>query len=199
MRIDLIEMRSIHIASPEHQRRRDVPLITKEHSLQQRARRDQAGLSIARIHPQQFHLTRNEFRRLFGIGGGTRAAAVNVGCDVMNLFAIFVGDGGVVRGTGVGAEDDAVFVDEADDGGSGFGGEGEDGFFGVGGGGGGLRVGGILDEGIAVDVVEVEASRGGVGVDSDGRICKFGHDCIRLYIRVKDCLVDRSSNYKYLY
>lgn len=44
----------------------------------------------------------------------------------MDFFTVFVGDGGVVCGAGVGAEDDALFVDEAYDCGSGFGGEGGD-------------------------------------------------------------------------
>lgn len=44
----------------------------------------------------------------------------------MDFFAVFVGDGGVVCGAGVCAEDYAVFVDEAYDCGAGFGGEGGD-------------------------------------------------------------------------
>ena len=40
----------------------------------------------------------------------------------MNFIAILIGHGGVVRGAGVGTEDNAVGVDEADDGGAGLGG-----------------------------------------------------------------------------
>ena len=46
----------------------------------------------------------------------------------MDFFAILVGDGGVIRRAGVSSEDDAVFVDEAHDGGASFGGHGEDAF-----------------------------------------------------------------------
>lgn len=89
----------------------------------------------------------------------------------MDLLAILIGDGGVVGGAGVGSEDDAVFVDEAYDGGSGFGGEGEDGL-----GGGGIVAAELVDEGVAVDVVEGESSGGGVGVDADVGVGEFGHD-----------------------
>jgi len=80
----------------------------------------------------------------------------------VDFFAVFVGYGCVVCGAGVCAEDDAVFVDEAYDCGAGFGGEGGDVVFGGGGGGGFLELG--FDEGVAVDVFEVEASGGGGGV-----------------------------------
>jgi len=77
----------------------------------------------------------------------------------VDFFAVFVRDGGVVCGAGVGAEDDAVFVDEAYDCGAGFGGEGGDVVFGGAAGGGFLELG--FDEGVAVDVFEIEASAGG--------------------------------------
>ena len=80
----------------------------------------------------------------------------------MDFFAVFVGDGGVVCGAGVCSEDNAVFVDEAYDCGAGFGGEGGDvGFVGVVGR-GFLEL--CFDEGVAVDILEVEASAGGGGV-----------------------------------
>lgn len=80
----------------------------------------------------------------------------------MDLLTVFVSDGGVVRGAGVCAEDDAVFVDEAYDGGACFGGEGDDVVIFLGGGGGLLELG--FDEGVAVDVFEVEAAGWGAGV-----------------------------------
>lgn len=67
-------------------------------------------------------MTGDQFGSLFGIGGSTSAAAVDIGCNVMNFIAILIGHGGVVRGAGVGTEDNAVGVDEADDGGAGLGG-----------------------------------------------------------------------------
>jgi len=79
----------------------------------------------------------------------------------VDFFAVFVGDGGVICGAGVCSKDNAVFVHEAYDCGAGFGGEGGDvGFVGVGGGFLELR----FDEGVAVDILEVEASGGGGGV-----------------------------------
>ena len=81
----------------------------------------------------------------------------------MDFFTVFISDSGVVGGAGVCSEDDAIFVDEAYDCGTGFGGEGGDvvGFIGV------VR-GGFLelcfDEGIAVNILEVESSSGGGGV-----------------------------------
>jgi hypothetical protein len=77
------------------------------------------------IEPQQLHLGRDGIGRLFGIGGSAGTAAVDVGGYVMDFLAIFVGDGGVVGGAGVGAENYAVFVDEAYDCGAGFEGFGE--------------------------------------------------------------------------
>ena len=50
----------------------------------------------------------------------------------MDFFTVFVSDGGVVGGAGVCSENDAIFVDEAYNCGTGFGGEGGDvGFVGV--------------------------------------------------------------------
>jgi len=77
----------------------------------------------------------------------------------VDFFTVFVGDGGIVCGAGVGAEDDAVFVDEAYDCGSGFGGEGGDIVFGGAAGGGGF-LDLCFDEGVTVDVFEIEASLG---------------------------------------
>ena len=72
------------------------------------------------IQSEQLHLRRDGIGRLFGVGGRAGATAVNVGGDVVDFFAVLVGDGGVVGGAGVGSEDDAVGVDEADDGGACF-------------------------------------------------------------------------------
>mmetsp|Transcript_1710 Transcript_1710/g.3257 ORF Transcript_1710/g.3257 Transcript_1710/m.3257 type:complete len:285 (+) Transcript_1710:352-1206(+) len=127
MRINLIQMRSVHVAPPQHQRGAHVPLIPEQHPLEQRARRDHPALRVARVHAEQLHLTGDELRGLLGVGGGAGPAAVDVGGDVVDFEAVLVGDGGVVGGARVGAEDDAVGVDEADDGGAGFGGEGDDG------------------------------------------------------------------------
>ncbi len=127
MRIDLVQVRSVHVAPPQDQRGAHVPLIPEEHPLEQRARRDHPALRVAGVHPEQLHLAGDELGRLLGVGGGAGAAAVDVGGDVVDFEAVLVGDGGVVGGARVGAEDDAVGVDEADDGGAGFGGEGEDG------------------------------------------------------------------------
>jgi hypothetical protein len=72
----------------------------------------------------------------------------------MDFFTVFIGYGCIVGGASVGAEDDAVFVHEAYDGGAGFGGEGGDIIISFGGTGGFLG----CDEGIAVDIFEGEAS-----------------------------------------
>ena len=85
----------------------------------------------------------------------------------MNLFVILISDGGIIRGTHIGSQYNAIFVNEAYDGGSRFGCEGQDGLVGVGGCG--------LDEGIAVDVVEGESAGRGVGVDPVGG-GEFRHD-----------------------
>lgn len=88
-----------------------MALVAKKHPFQQGARRDDSGLSSPGIHSEQFHLTRDELRGLFRVGGRACAAAVNVGRDVVYFFAVFVGDCGVVGGSGVCPEDDSVFVD----------------------------------------------------------------------------------------
>jgi len=97
-----------------------------------------------------------------GIRGGSRSAAVDVGGEVVDFFTVFVGDFGAPRGARVGSEDDAAFECEADDCGSRFGGLGEVGVGGGGGGGVGLGLH-LLDHGVAVEVVEGEAGRGGGG------------------------------------
>eukprot|EP00956_Cyclotella_meneghiniana_P038111 scaffold148909_cov55-Cyclotella_meneghiniana.AAC.2 len=76
---------------------------------------------------------------LFGVGGGTGTAAVDIGCDVMDFFAVFIGHGGIVRGAGVGSQYDA------------FGGDG------------GIVTRGLLrlEEGIAMEEIEGEAGGGG--------------------------------------
>ena len=50
----------------------------------------------------------------------------------MNLFAVLIGDGGIIRRTRIGSQYNAIFVNEAYDGGSRFGCEGQDGLVGVG-------------------------------------------------------------------
>jgi len=79
----------------------------------------------------------------------------------VDFFTVFVRDGGVVCGAGVCSEDYAIFVNEADNGGTRFVGEGGDIIFG-GPGRGFLELG--FDEGVAVDIVEVEAAGGGGGI-----------------------------------
>lgn len=70
----------------------------------------------------------------------------------MDFLTIFIGDGGVVGGAGVGSEDYAVFVDEAYDGGARFEGFGQFGGDGSGG----------CEEGVAMGEIEGEAGgRGG--------------------------------------
>ena len=90
----------------------------------------------------------------------------------MDFFAVFVRDGCVVCGAGVGAEDYAVFVDEAYDCGACFGGEGDDGFVGI-----FVASGRFLelgfDERVAVHIFEVEAVAWGRGVEADVGVGEF--------------------------
>lgn len=65
-------------------------------------------------------MRRDELRRFFSVGGGTRPAAVNVGGEVVDFFAVFVGYFITCGGAGVGSENDAVFENDSDDCGSSF-------------------------------------------------------------------------------
>lgn len=77
------------------------------------------------VETQQLHLGGDGIGGLFGVGGRTGPAAVDVGGYVVDFFAVFVGDGRVVCGAGVCPEDYAVAVDEAYDCGACFEGFGE--------------------------------------------------------------------------
>lgn len=82
----------------------------------------------------------------------------------MDFFTVFVGYSGVVCGAGVCTQDDTIFVNEAYDGSTSFGGEGDNIiiFIGRATAGGGLFLELCFDENVTVDIVEIEASRGSV-------------------------------------
>jgi len=72
------------------------------------------------VHAEQFELARDELRDHFRVGGGSGTAAVHVGCQVVDLLAILFGNLGSARCTGIGTENNPVFVDNTDNGGSGL-------------------------------------------------------------------------------
>lgn len=81
----------------------NVSLISKEHSFEEGARRDYSTGFGGAVETQEFHLGCDGFGGFFRVGGGAGSAAVNVGCDVVDFVAVFVGYGGVVCGACVGS------------------------------------------------------------------------------------------------
>ena len=122
MGIDLVHMWSIDITTPQDQRGRHVALILEEHPLEHGTGGDDPRLTSAGVHPEQIQLRRDDFGGFLGVGCGSGSAAVDVGGEVVDFFAVFVGYFCASCGAGVGSEDHAVFEGEAYDRGSGFGG-----------------------------------------------------------------------------
>ena len=91
MRVDGVEMCSSAVHAAEHERGGDLPLVLKKPPLQLRHGRHDARLS-ARLPPQQLQLTRDQLRNALSVRGRARAAAVNVGRDVVDLLAVLVAD-----------------------------------------------------------------------------------------------------------
>lgn len=110
MGINLINMGTVDITPTQHQRRGNMSLIFIKHPLEHRTCRNYSGLRPSRIHPQEIELGANNLSGLFGIGGGTSSAAKDVGGEVVDFFAVFVGYFCPSCGAGVCSEDYATFV-----------------------------------------------------------------------------------------
>jgi len=115
MRGNVEDMRAIHVAPPEDEGGGDVALVAKEHAFEQRARRHDARLAL-RVHPQEFQLAADEVSRLLRIRGSPSPAAVYVVSNVMDLLAVFLGDGSIVCGTRIRSEHDTTVKYHTDDG-----------------------------------------------------------------------------------
>mmetsp|Transcript_15077 Transcript_15077/g.24985 ORF Transcript_15077/g.24985 Transcript_15077/m.24985 type:complete len:255 (-) Transcript_15077:150-914(-) len=120
VRIDLVDMRSIDIAATKDESRRDVSLVPKKHTLEQSARRHDTALTV-RLHAKQLEATGNNLGCFFRVGSSTSSAAVHVGSEVVDLFAVLLGDFAASSGASVSSQDDAILEDEAHNGGSSFG------------------------------------------------------------------------------
>lgn len=96
-----------------------MALVIEEAALQQGAGRDDAGRGVG-VHPEQLELAGDELSDHLRVGGRPRPAAVHVGGEVVDLLAVLLCHLRPRRGAGVGPQDDAVFVDHADDGGAGL-------------------------------------------------------------------------------
>lgn len=107
VRIYLIHVRSVDVDSPEHECGTHVSLVAKEHPLEQGTGRDDAGRRV-RVHAQEFELRTNERRRLFRVGRRSRAAAVHVRCEVVDLLAVLFRYFRPARRTRVRAQDDTA-------------------------------------------------------------------------------------------
>ena len=184
--VDLVHVRSGGVDAAQNEGGGDVALITEQHALEHGTRGDDAALRSAHVHPEELELARYELGGLLGVGGGAGAAAVDVGGEVVDLLAVLVGHLRAAGGPGVGAKDDAVLVDEADDGGARLGGHGEVAGARSGGrrggrsvstsvGGAGLLLLHLLDHGIAVHILKGEARRR--RALRSGRSCELRHGC----------------------
>ena len=181
MRVDLEHMRSGGIDATQDESGGDLALVTEQHALEHGTGGDDAALGSPHVHPEELELARYQLGGLLGIGGGAGPAAVDVGGKVVDLLAVLVGHLRAAGGPGVGAKDDAVLVDEADDGGARLGGHGEVARAGPGGRRGagqamegtGLLLLHLLDHGIAVHILKGEAGRG--RALGSGRSCEFRH------------------------
>ena len=109
VRVDGEQVRPLDVDAAEHERRRDVALVPEQMRLEHlQGRGDARG--AARREAVQRERGRDHARRVFGVGRGARAAAVDVRGDKVDLLAVLVGDGGARGRARVGPEDDAVLV-----------------------------------------------------------------------------------------
>lgn len=89
----------------------DVALVAEEVLLEQRHARHDAGLA-ARRERVQLQVGRDEGGGELGVGGGAGAGAPDLGSNVVQLFAVLIGDDGARRGSGVGCDLFAVGVSQ---------------------------------------------------------------------------------------
>lgn len=88
--------------------------ILKEHLLQHGHGSDDACLTSS-AEAVELQLTADQGRRHFCISGGSSTTAVHVGSQVVDLFAVLVGDNRSSGGTGIGTEDETVLVNQSND------------------------------------------------------------------------------------
>lgn len=93
--------------------------ILKEHLLQHGHGCDDACLASS-TEAVKLQLTADQGRGHFCIGGCSCTTAVHVGGQIVDLFAVLVSDNRSSGGTGIGAEDETVFVNQSNDGRSSF-------------------------------------------------------------------------------
>ena len=111
MRVDGEQVRPFDVDAAQHQRGRDVALVPEQVRLEHLQGRGDAGRA-ARGEAVQGQGRGDHARRVFRVGRGAGAAAVDVGGDEVDLLAVFVRDGGAGGGARVGPEDDAVLCGE---------------------------------------------------------------------------------------
>ncbi len=117
--MDLVDAGPVNVAAPKDESGTDVSLVLEEPSFQQSTCGHDSRLRMG-VHAQQFELAGDELRDHFRVGGGSGTAAVHVGCQVVDLFAILFGNLGSARRTGIGTENNSVLVDNTNNGGSGL-------------------------------------------------------------------------------
>ena len=115
--VDLVDSGSVEVTATEDERRGNVSLVAEQASLQERTGGGNTGGTVG-VHAQEFELRRDHLSHHFRVGSGPRTAAIHVGGEVMNLFAILFGNFRAGSGTGIGPQDHTVLVHDADDGSS---------------------------------------------------------------------------------
>ena len=118
MRRDREQLRACAVVPAEHKRRANITLVLEKALLQQRHRRDHAR-TLACVQLVELDVARNQVCHKLGIRRCARTATPDMVRDIVNLLAVFVGHDGALRGPRVGAEHDAIFVDQAHDRGTG--------------------------------------------------------------------------------
>jgi len=107
VRVNLVHVRTLDVAASEHEGRADVALVVVEEAFEVGAGRDDAALFAVLLQAQEIQIAAHHVGGFFRVGGRSGAAAVNVGRQQVNLFAILLGDFGAPRGAGIRAEHDA--------------------------------------------------------------------------------------------
>ena len=91
MGVDGEQVRACRVTARDNQIRAYMPLVTEQMLLEECHAGDDAGLAACG-EGMQLELRRDESRRELRIGGGTGTGAPDLRGDVVQLFAVFVGD-----------------------------------------------------------------------------------------------------------
>mmetsp|Transcript_51400 Transcript_51400/g.145533 ORF Transcript_51400/g.145533 Transcript_51400/m.145533 type:complete len:313 (+) Transcript_51400:134-1072(+) len=115
--VDLVQVRAVHINATQHQGATDVALVLEERGAEAPNHRADPGLS-PRGEPQELHLRLHELRGVLEVRGGARPRAENVVRNVVQLFAILVGNHRTLCSTGISSQNNGILQLNATDGGA---------------------------------------------------------------------------------